>query len=936
MAQLRHYNGLSDEQVAASRKRHGANVYTPREKTTLLQLFKAACRHWLGASMIALAILSLAFAAIIGSHIVAIVVPLATVLILLVGFFGGFNDPLFKILITAFLFSLGISLYEFLKADEPATIFLEPLGIIVALFLATGVAFVLDRRNEKTMESLSRIDDDTLVKVVRDGNVRQVPRRDIVVDDIVLVEAGEEVPADCRLLESRDIIADESTLTGEPQTNKSAQPQDFDSEATYPTDIILKGTILLEGYGTAQVIRVGDSTESGKVYVAAQINEGKLTPLNRELKDLAAWITRASYIVAALVIIGRLITFFIVEDNIEALQLIVYVLKTIMIAVTLIVVAVPEGLPMSVTLSLALSMRKLMREKALPRTLHACETMGAAAVICTDKTGTLTQNKMQVADYQLHIDNDQLLAEAIALNSTANLDRTDADNIRPVGNPTEGALLLWLESKGFDYQEVRNSAKIVDRLPFSTENKYMATVARHAADGRLMLYLKGAPEIIMSVCDLSDDVKRHYEQQLLDYQNKAMRTLAIAYAPLNTCDAPCFEQRRLTRRGLVMIGIVAIADPVRADVPDAINSCLNAGIQVKIVTGDNDGTAREIGRQVGLWSDSDSEQNILRGNEIADMSDDELAQRAPDVKIIARARPSDKERFVKALRARDLVVAVTGDGTNDAPALNSADVGLSMGDGTAVAKEASDMTILDNSFTTITRAVMWGRSLYKNIQRFIMFQLTINIVACLIVLVGSFVGKESPLTVTQMLWVNLIMDTFAAIALASLPPSRNVMNEAPRRVKASILTTPMRNRILGYGGIFSVLMLFILGLIHFFDISSSTGINLTKRDVIFPYELNGYEESVFFTFFVMLQFWNLFNVKAFMTGRTALARLSECKGFVAIALVIFIGQILIVQFGGTMFNVQPLRVTDWLIIIATTSPVLLVGELYRFLSHKRT
>ena len=931
MAQGQHYSGLTEEQVLESRKKHGSNVFTAPKKSTLWDNLKGACKHWIGMCTIALSVVFsiVSIAAGWGGDVfwaMPVVALTSAVLVILVGFFGGFKDPLFKILITAFTLSLGISIYEHVWDHAPYTVFFEPVGIIVALILATGVAFFLERRNEKTFQALNEVNDDTLVKVVRNNNVSQVPKRDIVVGDIVLLETGEEVPADCQLLESLNLLVNESSLTGELQALKSTKEEFFDKDATYPTNHILKGTIITEGYCTARVFNVGDKTESGKVYEAAQVDEGDPTPLSEKLDRLANFITRASYFIAALIIVGRIISFFITNQSFEWLDFTTYLLNTIMIAVTLIVVAVPEGLPMSVTLSLAFSMRKLMKENTLPRTMHACETMGATSVICTDKTGTLTQNQMKVADEMLEDIKPELIEEMIAVNTTANLDFSNKGAIKAIGNPTEGALLLWLNDRGINYLTIRERAEVIDRLPFSTENKYMATIANSRVLGKRVLYVKGAPEIILANSHVTEEQKKKYEQQLLDYQNKAMRTLALAYLELDE-DANIFFDGKLKDVVLKFAGIFAISDPVRPEVPAAIKECIDAGIQVKIVTGDTPGTAKEIGRQIGLWTDDDGDKNILTGSDFANMSDEELAPLVQGVKIVPRAKPNDKERLVKLLKKQGLVVAVTGDGTNDAPALNSADVGLSMGDGTAVAKEASDMTIQDNSFSTIASAVMWGRSLYKNIQRFIMFQMTINVVACLIVLIGAFTGTQSPLSVTQMLWVNLIMDTFAAIALASLPPTHKVMQEQPRKVTDSILNKYMKWNILGVGGLLTILLLGIMLIMQHSDVKSMQDLvafKLGEYDGLSPYEL-----SLFFTIFVMLQFWNMFNAKAFMTGKSAFARIKECRGFMLIAIVILLGQILIVEIGGKMFNVTHLNPIDWLIIIASTSIVLWIGELMR-------
>ncbi|MBO7567184.1 MAG: calcium-translocating P-type ATPase, PMCA-type [Bacteroidales bacterium] len=928
MSNKHHYTGLTDQQVLESRRIHGVNVLTPPEKETFWDTLKDVLKHWISISMSVLTIGALVFAIVSGNYYaMPAVLAVSWLLIAVVGFFGGFEDPLFKILITAFVLSMGISIYEYEWNNAGLSTFFEPIGIIVALLLATGVAFFLERKNEKTFQSLNEVNDDTPVKTIRNNNICQIPRRDIVVGDIVILEQGEEIPADCKLLESLNLTVNESTLTGELQADKTTDPEKFDKNATYPSDRIMKGTTIIEGYCTAEVEKVGDKTESGKVFEAAQVDEGDPTPLSEKLDDLADKITKTSYIFAGLILVGRIVTYFLLREgnSFEWLDFVSYMLNTVMIAVTLIVVAVPEGLPMSVTLSLAFSMKKLMNENTLPRTMHACETMGAASVICTDKTGTLTQNKMQVSDIQLSDIQNDIISEMIATNTTANLDFADRSNIKPIGNPTEGALLLWLNSQNTNYLNIRENTEIIDRLPFSTENKYMATIVKSNVLNRKVLYVKGAPEILLNMSDITTDKKDSYINKLAEYQSKAFRTLACAYLELSDNDDVFFEGK-LNCAKLHFAGIFAISDPIRQDVPAAIKSCTDAGIDVKIVTGDTPLTAKEIGRQIGLISGKD-EKAVLTGADFAAMTDEQLLPKIHDLKILSRAKPHDKERLVKLLKQEDYVVAATGDGTNDAPALNAADVGLSMGDGTAVAKESSDMTIQDNSFSTISNAVMWGRSLYKNIQRFIMFQMTINVAACLIVLIGAFIGTESPLTVTQMLWVNLIMDTFAAIALASLPPQQSVMNDKPRKVTDFIISKPMSWNIFGVGGLFTVILLGVLVIMQHSEIASMTDLFSFSFG-----EYNGlstYELSLFFTLFVMLQFWNMFNAKAFMTGKSAFHNLGSCKGFIGIAAVIFIGQILIVELGGAMFNVCHLSLKDWLIITALTLPVLIIGEVKR-------
>ena len=716
--------GLTPSQVDESRAKHGVNVLTPPPKSSL----------W-------------------------------------VKFFENFKDPMIKILLVALVLSVGIAIYEFITTNHGLQVFFEPTGIFIAIMLATGIGFILEVNANKKFEILNQVNDDIAVKVIRNGVITQVPRKDIVVGDIVILGTGDEIPADGVLLDSVALSVNESTLTGEPLIHKSHRKEDFKNDVTYPTNHVMRGTTVVEGNGTMEVTAVGDATEYGKVYEAAQIDTGVKTPLTLQLEKLGKVISWGSYSMGILIIIGRLL---MCDWGGDMLVVTKYLLDTLMLAITVIVVSVPEGLPMSVTLSLALSMRRMLASNNLVRKMHACETMGATTVICTDKTGTLTQNQMRVYQTQYYplgdaqkLGDDEmsnLIKEGISVNSTAFLEKdSESSKTIALGNPTEGALLLWLNDNSVDYLKLRNEAKVVQQLPFHTQRKYMATVVDSPLIGKRVLYVKGAPEIVLGLCaNVANDVKPEYiNEQLLGYQQKAMRTLAIAYAIIGNDEKPIVDNS-LNTDHLTFIGITAIADPVRAEVPDAIRNSISAGISVKIVTGDTPGTAKEIGRQVGLWNDEvDGEENHISGPDFAALSEEDAAKRALKLKIMSRARPTDKSRLVRLLQEAGEVVAVTGDGTNDAPALNAAQVGLSMGDGTSVAKEASDITIMDNSFASITKAVMWGRSLYQNIQRFILFQLVVNVVACFIVVIGAFTGKQSPLTVTQMLWVNLIMDTFA-------------------------------------------------------------------------------------------------------------------------------------------------------------------------------
>ncbi len=905
MESKHHYTGLTAAQVAESRAKYGENVLTPPAKEPLWRQF-----------------------------------------------LDKFRDPLIIILLIAGVLSIVISCYEYFCMDDGMTVFFEPVGIFVAIMLATGLAFYFEYQADKEFAILNQVNDDEPVEVIRDANTTQIPRRDVVVGDIVLINTGEEIPADGELIEATLLHVDESTLTGEPICTKTTIESEFDADATFPSNHVMKGTKVMEGHGIMRVLAIGDHTEQGKVFDAVQIDNSVKTPLDEQLDGLGRLVAKLSYCVGAGIIIGRILMYFLSPsyEQFEWLPFIAYMLKTLMIAVTLVVVSVPEGLPMAVTLSLAYSMRRMLKTNNLVRKMHACETMGATTVICTDKTGTLTQNQMRVDSLQLYglDEKSSAVSEAMALNSTAQLDFTDPSHPTVLGNPTEGALLLWLCQHGVDYRELRDCSNIVDQLPFSTERKYMATVVDSALmPGRRILYVKGAPEIVFGMCRTMGEgaTRERVEKQLLDYQNHAMRTLGFAFQILEDGDT-AISNGHVTANRLHFIGITAIADPVRSDVPAAIKECIDAGISIKIVTGDTPGTAREIGRQVGLWTDKDTDRNIITGPEFAALSDDQLLDRVPELKIIARARPMDKKRLVEALQKLNQVVAVTGDGTNDAPALRAAQVGLSMGDGTSVAKEASDITIINNSFSSIGKAVMWGRSLYQNIQRFLLFQLTVNVTACLIVLIGAFMGTESPLTVTQMLWINLIMDTFAAMALASLPPSESVMHDRPRNRHAFILTRPMYGEILGVGGLFFVLLFFFLLVFKHADISSlSDMLSLNYLQIFAGFgtlafwtegHLTAYELTLLFTIFVMTHFFYLFNARAFETGRSAM-HFGGCKGLLTIVAIIFVGQVLMVETPilQNFFNVVSLSLQDWIAIIIGSSLVLWVREAWHLATARQ-
>ncbi|NDV78007.1 calcium-translocating P-type ATPase, PMCA-type [Dysgonomonas sp. 511] len=965
------YTGLTDKQVKESRKKHGANILTPPKKEPLWKLF-----------------------------------------------LKKFEDPIIRVLLIAAFLSLGISIIH----NE----YIETIGIFCAILLATGVSFWFEVDANKKFDVLNQVNDEEMLMVMRDGNVRQIAKKDIVVGDIVLLEIGNEVPADGELLEAVSMQIDESCLTGELSIDKTTNPEHFEDDVTYPSNWVLKGTKVINGHGIYEVTKVGDATEFGKVAEKATEKVEGQTPLNRQLDSLAKFIGVVGLVLAVLtfvvlllkdvildasanvtsdqlvllgaailgvvvamvkvwmpiiydglslsgrdlklpksvakgswlrwIITGLLVTVALCgvaylfgidpldDDSWVNLNVATEILQAFMVAVTLVVVAVPEGLPMSVTLSLALSMRRMLKMNNLVRKMHAVETMGATTVICTDKTGTLTQNQMQVANTNFYGLKDQVLSDSeasrliignISVNSTAFLDFS-AQKVGALGNPTEGALLLWLNDRKILYSNIRNKEQVVDQLPFSTERKFMATLVDSPKLTHKVLYVKGAPEVVLSRSSAvvttegevaTDEYRDEINNQLLKYQNQAMRTLGFAYKYIEEGDTRTIEQ--MAAGDLKFLGIAGISDPVRPDVPDAVYQCLEAGVQVKIVTGDTYGTAKEIGRQIGIWNDdTDTDENIIAGLDFENLPDDEAFRRVQKLKIMCRARPTDKQRLVNLLKQNGEIVAVTGDGTNDAPALNYADVGLSMGSGTSVAKEASDITLLDDSFSSIATAVMWGRSLYKNIQRFILFQLTINVAALLIVFLGSIFGQELPLTVTQMLWVNLIMDTFAAGALASLPPDPNVMKVKPRKNSDFIITPSIARHILITGIVFVVLL---LGMMYYFAFPE-------HLNSFFSYIEEGdrqrYFLSYFFTVFVLLQFWNMFNAKAYATGKSAFSGLGKSAGFEVVALIILIGQVIIVTFGGDVFRTMPLNLQDWGIIIGGTSVVLWIGELIRLIRSK--
>ena len=860
--------GLTDEQVKQSRELHGKNVLTPPQRTSLWKLY-----------------------------------------------LDKYRDPIIQILLVAAFVSLILAFIE--------KNFMETIGIFVAVFLATTVGFYFERDAAKKFNLLTALSEEQPVKVRRNGKVMEIPRHDVVVGDVVLVEVGDEVPADGELIVCNDLQINESTLTGEPVAEKSLEGG---GDGAYPRNVILRSTMVMNGRGEFVVTAVGDATEIGKVAKKSTEQTSVETPLHMQLDKLAKMISKVGSVVSVAAFF-----IFLIHDILtnpawggkDYFYMAEIVLKYFMMAVTLIVMAVPEGLPMAITLSLALNMRRMLKSNNLVRKLHACETMGAVTVICTDKTGTLTQNKMQVSALELKQGDEALLDTAIALNSTAEL-----NDGKPIGNPTESALLLWLDAQGKNYEELRKQVNVLKQLPFSTERKMMATLAE--VDGETYLFVKGAPEIVMKKCIIEDRMQRQSAEELDEWQHKAMRTLAFAYKKVETSimrtsrTSTAEVVALLDANDLQLQAIAAIADPIRPDVPAAVQECRHAGIEVKVVTGDTAATALEIGKQIGVFEDEPEnigadgsmtslDQQMITGEQWEALSDEEAYERAKDIRVMSRARPTDKQRLVAMLQKRGEVVAVTGDGTNDAPALHYAHVGLSLGSGTSVAKEASDMTLLDDSFKSIANAVMWGRSLYRNLQRFLFFQLVVNVAALLLVLGGSVIGTEMPLTVTQILWVNLIMDTFAALALASLPPSHEVMKEKPRKASDFII-----NKSIGFGILFCGIVFFLVmfALLVYCERRGKGGVDV-------------HELTMFFTTFVMIQFWNLFNAKALMSHHTAFRHFLKDKGMILVLVLVLVGQWIIVTFGGEMFRTTPLSLHEWLLIIGSTSVVLWVGELWR-------
>lgn len=952
--------GLTSSQVVESRSKHGSNVLTPPVRDPWWRLL-----------------------------------------------FEKFDDPIIRILLIAAAIAVIVGFFN--------GNFIEGIGIIIAVLLATLMAFFNEYRAGLEFDILNKIGDSQPVKVARNGGVTSVPVSEIVVGDHAIIDTGEEIPADGKILNSISLGVNESSLTGELLVYKQTNIDDIQQKHTYPANMLYRGTTVMEGTAAFLVTAVGNATEIGKTAREASIQINDPTPLRIQLERLSKFIGMVGFLVAfiafwgfvlfdyfagklvlspenwfslfsILIPLGVILTriwlpivldFFallgkspapprilssklrVAAPKLLLISVLLFalfygvgqllginlfstqvwfsieaseqILLFILVAITLIVVAVPEGLAMSVTLSLAYSMRKMTATNNLVRRMQATETMGATTVICTDKTGTLTQNQMQVVDSTFFAGDlggnvylKRLVSLSMAVNSKAFLDRSK-NSIRPLGNPTDAALLLWLNDAEEDYELLRLNFKVASQVPFSSDTKYMATAGNIDLFSKPVILLKGAPEIIKAKCThfltvdgispIDSLGKDQYDDKILGLQESAMRTIAFAYKFVET-DNRKITLDENTLDGMVLLGFVGITDPVRPGVTDAINECRLAGVDVKVVTGDTRVTAKEICKQVGLCID-ENESSLISGEEFAALSDSQATGIIPNLMVMYRARPADKLKLVRLLQAMGEVVAVTGDGTNDAPALNKANVGLAMGSGTSVAKEASDIILLDDSFTSIVNAIRWGRSLYQNIQRFLFFQLTINLLALAIVLFGPLVGVTLPLTVVQMLWVNLIMDTFAALALATEPPHKEVMRQKPRKATDFIITPQMRRWI----GISAVS--FFVVLVAFLRLLNANN------------EITIYELTLFFNVFVMLQFWNLFNAKAMGSGKSALANIGKSKSFLVVAALILLGQVLIVQFGKNFFRTTPLLLHDWLLIFAITSVVLWVGEVLRYVSRRK-
>lgn len=873
-------HGLTQAEVAENRRKYGENQLTPPAKISMWKLY-----------------------------------------------LEKFEDPIIRILLVATCISLVLAIVE--------NNFIETIGIFLAIFLSTAIGFYFERDATKKFEILNTLEEEQPVKVRRNGEVQEVMRKDLVVGDVILIETGDEIPADARLVETVDLQVNESALTGELITTKTAHCTQETTNEAYPANVILRSSMVMSGRGVAIVTAVGDQTEIGKVSQQATTQTNVKTPLNVQLEKLAKLISKIGSAVAILTfvifMVHNVLTNPIWQTN-NYFAMTEVVLHYFMFSVTILVIAVPEGLPMAITLALALNMRRMLKANNLVRKLHAAETMGAITVICTDKTGTLTQNKMTVGNVVSYNGSQNLLVEAIAANTTAELSKENNEQSNDnapantgIGNPTEVALLLWCKEQGYDYASYRNEENIVHQLPFSTERKYMATLA--LVENKPYLFIKGAPEVVMSFCNDTEEVINEAKNTLKGFQNKAMRTLAFAYKELNNVDelnkAALLQAENLSH--LSLQAVVSISDPIRLDVPNAVEQCQQAGISIKMVTGDTSATAIEIAKQIGIWNEDATNEDEkalwhITGTDFAALNDSDAYALVDKLKVMSRARPTDKQRLVELLKSQNEVVAVTGDGTNDAPALNHAHVGLSLGSGTSVAKEASDMTLLDDSFRSITHAVMWGRSLYKNIQRFLYFQLVINLTVLLLVLGVALMGLEMPLTITQILWINLIMDTFAAMALASLSPSLDLLKEKPRKSSDFIISKSIFQSIIGVSVLFFGIL---ISMVYIYN-------NHTNGNI------NTHELTILFTVFVMLQVWNLFNAKVLGTIQSAFQGLTKEKGFLFVLLIIGIGQWIIVTFGGKMFRTEPLSLVEWGVLTIVTSPVLWVGELYRLVKRITT
>ncbi len=835
--------GLTDAEVLSSREKHGLNLLTPPKEVPWWKLY-----------------------------------------------LEKFKDPIIVILLVATAISLAFGIIE--------GNYTESIGIIAAVLIATGVGFWREYDAKKKFDAMKSDKDYEPVKVRRNGVVVEITKDHVVVGDIAILSAGDEIPADIELFKAIDMKVAESAMTGESVAVPKYPIDEAYTGSGFAPNLLLRGTTIESGLGEGVVIKVGDETEIGKTTIQASEETDNKTPLEEKLGELAGKITTAAFLVAGLMfIILNLVHWdFAFGDHAFSWSMSTLLTEVgfLMGAIVVIIVAVPEGLPLSVTLALAFSMKTMANENNLVKKMHACETIGAVNVIFTDKTGTLTQNCMTVVDVDVREEDKDVLNLVGAVNSTANWSNAS----RVLGNPTEAAILKHM---GHDLSErLRSEYRILSCIPFSSAYKYMVTQAQNEESKEEIILIKGAPEVIARII--------RYDKYLGEVSTQQARgRRAISAAIINSKDYNAVKESLESGNPLddcTYIGTWFIEDPVRSDVPDAIRKCYGAGIDVVMMTGDNLRTGTEIGRQAGfkdIWAIEakdfwEAVKNPQNGREYPN--------------VIARCTPTNKLDILKWAKDKDYVCAMTGDGVNDSPSLNHADVGIAMGSGTSVAKEAADIILLDDAFPSIVTGVKWGRSLYKNIKNFLFFQLSINVSACLIAVFGPLVGVEMPFTVIQFLWINLVMDSLAAIALTSEPADERVLSEKPRDRRQFIIDKSLAKSIFGFGIFVWILCTFVLwGMKHTEFLSK---IDLT----------------VFFASYMVINLWNMFNARVIGKNKSVFSGLKSNYKFTGILLFILAVTILLVQFGGEVFQTHPLSWKTWLTIILVTSPVMIVREIY--------